>query len=118
MYTERAETAAVSRGTSHITTEQRTVRGCLMYTERAVTAAVSRGTSHITTEQRSKHTTWLDIKTRYTKLQLLVENEMRQERSESAREQNNATSTTNSIASIIILKIIIMRYLQTVNSSH
>ena len=31
--------------------------GCMVYTERAATAAVSHGTSHVTTEQRCKYTT-------------------------------------------------------------
>ena len=62
----------------------------MMYTERAETAAFSRGTSHITTQQRFKYTTWLDIQTRYTKLQSLVENHMPQDRSESARERRIA----------------------------
>ena len=36
-------------------------RGCVVYTERAETAAVLRGTSHVTTKQRRKHTTSVDI---------------------------------------------------------
>ena len=35
--------------------------GCLMYTERAEMAAVSRGTSYATTKQRSQCTTSVDI---------------------------------------------------------
>ena len=37
------------------------VRGCMVYTQRAETAAVSRGTSHVTTKQRCKYTTSVDI---------------------------------------------------------
>ena len=33
----------------------------MLYTERAETVAVSRGTSHVTTKQRCKYTTWADI---------------------------------------------------------
>ena len=35
--------------------------GCMMYTERAEMAAVLRGTSHVTTKQRCKYTTSVDI---------------------------------------------------------
>ena len=43
------------------------VHGCMVYTERAETAAVSRGTSHVTIKQRCKYTTSADVesKTRY-----------------------------------------------------
>ena len=34
---------------------------CTVYTERAETAAVSRGTSHVTTEQHCRYTTSVDI---------------------------------------------------------
>ena len=34
----------------------------MMYTEGAETVAVSRGTSHVTTKQHCKCTTWVDIK--------------------------------------------------------
>ena len=37
------------------------VHGCIVYTERAETAAVSHGTSHVATQQRCKYTTWVDI---------------------------------------------------------
>ena len=37
------------------------VRGCMVYTERAETAAVCRGTSYVTTKQRFKYTTSVDI---------------------------------------------------------
>ena len=37
------------------------VHGCMVYTELAETAVVSRGTSHVTTKQRCKHTTHVDI---------------------------------------------------------
>ena len=42
----------------------------MVYTERAETAAVSRGTSHLVrTKQHCLYTTWVDIfKTRYKKL--------------------------------------------------
>ena len=33
------------------------VHGCVVYTERAETAAVSRGTNHVTTKQRCTNTT-------------------------------------------------------------
>ena len=35
--------------------------GCMVYTERAETAAVSRGTSHVTIRERCKYTTLVDI---------------------------------------------------------
>ena len=38
--------------------------GCTVYTEHAQTAAVSRGTSHITTKQRCNYTTSVDIQKR------------------------------------------------------
>ena len=38
--------------------------GCKVYTERAVMAAVSRGTSYVTTKQRCKYTTWMNIQKR------------------------------------------------------
>ena len=37
------------------------VHGCMVYTKRSKTAAVSRGTSHVTTKQRCKNTTLADI---------------------------------------------------------
>ena len=37
------------------------VHGCMVYTERAKTVAVSRGTSHVTTEQRCKKKKPVDI---------------------------------------------------------
>ena len=37
------------------------VHGCMVYTERAEAAAVSRGTSHVTTKQRCKYTTSVEI---------------------------------------------------------
>ena len=37
------------------------VHACMAYTERAETVAVSRGTSHVTTKQRCAYTTWVDI---------------------------------------------------------
>ena len=37
------------------------VHGCMVYTERAETAAVSRGTSHVSTKQRRKYTTSVHI---------------------------------------------------------
>ena len=40
------------------------VHGCMVYTERAETAAVSRDTSHVTTEQCCKYTTSADIQKR------------------------------------------------------
>ena len=42
-------------------------RGCVVYTERAETAAISRGTSHVTTKQRYKYITSLDIQKRAIK---------------------------------------------------
>ena len=39
----------------------------MVYTERAETAAVSRGTSHITTKQRCAYTTYVDIQKRAVK---------------------------------------------------
>ena len=37
------------------------VHGCMVYTERAKTAAVSRGTSYVTTQKRCKYITSVDI---------------------------------------------------------
>ena len=37
------------------------VHGCIARTERAETAAVSRGTSHVTTKQRCQYTTSVEI---------------------------------------------------------
>ena len=37
------------------------VQGCIVYTARAETAAVSRGTSHVTTKHSCKYTTSVDI---------------------------------------------------------
>ena len=37
------------------------VHGCMVYTERAEMAAVSHGTSHVTTEKCCKYTTLVDI---------------------------------------------------------
>ena len=67
------------------------VHGCMVYTERGETAAVSRGTSHVQTKQRCKYTTSVDIHNAlYKKLQTLILNHMRQERTESTREQRIA----------------------------
>ena len=41
--------------------------GCTVYTERAQTAAVSRGTSHITTTQRCEYTTSVEMQKRAIK---------------------------------------------------
>ena len=41
--------------------------GCTVYTERAQTASVSRGTSHITTKQLCKYTASVDIQKRAIK---------------------------------------------------
>ena len=35
--------------------------GCMVYTKRTETSAVSRGTRHVTTEQRCKYNTWVTI---------------------------------------------------------
>ena len=54
-------------------------------------AAVSRGTSHVTTKQRFKYTTSMDIqKPAIKRQQSLIQNYLRQERSESARQQRTA----------------------------
>ena len=37
------------------------VHGCMVYTERAEMAAISRGTSHVTNEQCCKYTTSVDV---------------------------------------------------------
>ena len=37
------------------------VHGCMIYTERAEMAAVSRDTSHVTTKKRDKYTIVVDI---------------------------------------------------------
>ena len=39
------------------------VHGCMVYTECAKMAAVSSGTSHVTTKQLCNYTTWVDIQT-------------------------------------------------------
>ena len=86
----------------------------MVYTERAEMAAVSSGTSHICTKQRRKHATWVAIQyalpkdTRLESLQfvpnnyvgptsvdikhhiIIIQNHMRPERSESARQQRIA----------------------------
>ena len=65
------------------------VHGCMVCPELAETAAVSRSTSHVTTKQRCKYNYtplgWV-FKARCIKLQSLIWNHMRQERSESTRE--------------------------------
>ena len=43
------------------------VYGCMVYTERAEMAAVSRGTSHVTIKQRFNYTTSVAIQKRATK---------------------------------------------------
>ena len=48
------------------------VRGCMVYTEQAETAAVSHGTSHVTTKQCWKYTTSVDIQKYAIKGQLLI----------------------------------------------
>ena len=45
------------------------VHGCMVYTERAETAAISRGTSHVTTKQCVKYTTSVDIQNALSKQQ-------------------------------------------------
>ena len=67
----------------------------MVYTERAETAAVSRGTSHVTTKQRCKYTTWVDIQNALCKKKKktrrsVAYNHMQQEGSESAQEQRIA----------------------------
>ena len=37
------------------------VHGCMIYTKRAEMAAVSRGTSHVTTKERDKYTIVVNI---------------------------------------------------------
>ena len=39
------------------------IHGCMVYGERAETAVVSRGTSHVTTKQCCKYTAWVIVKT-------------------------------------------------------
>ena len=43
------------------------VHGCMVYTERAETAAVSRDTNHVTAKQRCKYTTSVGIQKRAIK---------------------------------------------------
>ena len=43
------------------------VHGYIVYTKRAETAAVSRGTSHVTIKQRCECTTWVDIQNTLSK---------------------------------------------------
>ena len=60
----------------------------MVYTERAETAAVSRGTSHITSKQRYNNLYLTSVgipKTRYKNLQSLIVNHTRQGRGESVR---------------------------------
>ena len=45
----------------HDVTWRNMVHGCMDYTERAETASVSRGTSHVTTKQHCKYTNSVDI---------------------------------------------------------
>ena len=57
----------------------------------AETAAVSRGTSHATTEKRYQYITSVNSKnTCYKRIQSLIQNHMRHVHSESAREQRIA----------------------------
>ena len=63
---------------------------CKVYTERAEMEAVSRGKSHVTTKQRCKYTTWMNIQKRAPESESFIQNRMRQERSESARESRIA----------------------------
>ena len=37
------------------------MHGCIVYTERAETAAVPRGTNHVTTKHRGKYTTSVEM---------------------------------------------------------
>ena len=53
------------------------VHGCMAYAERAEMAAVSRGTSHVTVKQRCKHTTSVDIQKCAIKSYSLMQNHMR-----------------------------------------
>ena len=54
-----------------------------VHTQHTETAAVSRGTSHVTTKQCCKYTTWLDIRNALKKFQTLIENHRVQELCES-----------------------------------
>ena len=67
------------------------MHGGMVDTERAETAAVSRGASRVTTKQRCISTPlgWI-LKKRAKTTTTLIENQMRQERSEFAREQSTA----------------------------
>ena len=67
------------------------VHGCMVYTESAETAAVSRGTGHVTTKQRCKYTTSMDTQNRAMKKVVThLESHMRLDRSESCRERRLA----------------------------
>ena len=62
-----------------------------VHRNRAETTAVSRGISHITTKERYQYTTSFDTKsTRYERIQSLIQNHMQHVRSEFAREQRIA----------------------------
>ena len=64
---------------------------CMVYTERAETAAVSRGTGHVTTKHRCKYTTSADTQNRAVrKVVTHLESHMRLARSESCRERGLA----------------------------
>ena len=51
----------------YATLHEATWHGAWLYTERAETAAVSRGNSHVTTKERCKFTTWVHIQKRITR---------------------------------------------------
>ena len=67
------------------------VHGCMVYTERAETAAVSRGTSHVTTKQHCEYTTLVNTQNRAMKKVVThLESHIRLARSESFRERRLA----------------------------
>ena len=83
------------------------VRGWMVCTKRAKTAAVSQGTSHVTTK-RCKYITSAQIKTRYVELLSLTLNHTLPKRSESARERRIRYIKATIVVIIIIIIIIII----------
>ena len=66
------------------------VHGCMVYTERAEMAAVSRGTSHVTTKKRCKYTTSMDTQNAlYKDTVIHLESNVTKEQRVCSRAENN-----------------------------
>ena len=66
------------------------VHGCKVHTERADTAAVSRGSSHIAIKERCKHAISVEIQKCTIKSQLVMTCRITRERIESVRDRRIA----------------------------